>query len=504
MINIIQKFFLYTLIVIRSLLSVMAYGWRSKGKKKKFTLYQDLFKINANLQDFFSQHNIDNFVVDKTDYQKIYATCSINANIQRSIITRIKKQFSKHSLYYQQTCLGLKLNLPFYIPYLPCQSVQITEKIIINNRRLHNRFAYVELQFWVKKNNTFSYPNSNATFNEISADYIIDGQLSSLNTISTPLIETHINRVNFEIDAVYTWVNANDSEWLEDKKKYALEAENKHVASTGESRFDDHNELKNSIASIKMYAPFIRHIYIVTSSGKPEWLDDNDDFISMVYHKNIFNNIANLPTFNSHAIESNLHRIENLSTHFLYFNDDVFLNDFCTAEDFFFSNGYCKHFYSNKSIGILKTSESIEAPTNAALNNRSLITESYNRTLFKGFAKTPHPLNRETLIELNELFEYAFSISESNKIRDSADYSITSSLFQNYSYLNKSAAPSSINNINIGLDNKFYFIKIAFLLLAPSSRRRKTFCLNEANNKNDKTILSIYLQYLYYQLFNSM
>lgn len=32
-----------------------------------------------------------------------------------------------------------------------------------------------------------------------------------------------------------------------------------------------------------------------------------------------------LPTFNSHVIEANLHKIPNLSEHFIYFNDDVFV-----------------------------------------------------------------------------------------------------------------------------------------------------------------------------------
>lgn len=33
-----------------------------------------------------------------------------------------------------------------------------------------------------------------------------------------------------------------------------------------------------------------------------------------------------LPTFNSHAIEINIHKIEGLAEHFVYFNDDTFIN----------------------------------------------------------------------------------------------------------------------------------------------------------------------------------
>ena len=36
-----------------------------------------------------------------------------------------------------------------------------------------------------------------------------------------------------------------------------------------------------------------------------------------------------LPTFSSHAIELNMHRIPDLAEHFLYFNDDVYLMKPC-------------------------------------------------------------------------------------------------------------------------------------------------------------------------------
>lgn len=45
-----------------------------------------------------------------------------------------------------------------------------------------------------------------------------------------------------------------------------------------------------------------------------------------------------LPTFNSHAIEINIHKIEGLAEHFVYFNDDTFINSPLEPE-FFFKNG---------------------------------------------------------------------------------------------------------------------------------------------------------------------
>lgn len=52
---------------------------------------------------------------------------------------------------------------------------------------------------------------------------------------------------------------------------------------------------------------------------------DHKDFIPYEY----------LPTFNSHTIEHNFHRIINLSEHFVVFNDDMFINASITPEYYF-------------------------------------------------------------------------------------------------------------------------------------------------------------------------
>ena len=44
-----------------------------------------------------------------------------------------------------------------------------------------------------------------------------------------------------------------------------------------------------------------------------------------------------LPTFNSAAIELNLHRIEGLSENFVFFNDDMYLIQDVKPDDFFLS-----------------------------------------------------------------------------------------------------------------------------------------------------------------------
>jgi len=71
--------------------------------------------------------------------------------------------------------------------------------------------------------------------------------------------------------------------------------------------------------------PWVRNIYIVTNGQVPLWLNTSHPKIRMVSHKEIFKWPDHLPTFNSLAIESHLHRISGISDHFIYFNDDMML-----------------------------------------------------------------------------------------------------------------------------------------------------------------------------------
>lgn len=102
-----------------------------------------------------------------------------------------------------------------------------------------------------------------------------------------------------------------------------------------ESRFKDNEEFKYSLRSVDMYAPWVRHIYVVTSGHYPNWLNKSHPKIKIIKHSDFFSNLSHLPTFNTNAIECNLHKIKGLSNKFLYFNDDFILNRPISFQDFY-------------------------------------------------------------------------------------------------------------------------------------------------------------------------
>ena len=137
---------------------------------------------------------------------------------------------------------------------------------------------------------------------------------------------------NYPIDIVIPWVDGNDPAWLEQKAKYSGEI------TTSVRRFDyqEWGLLKYWFRGIEECAPWVRNVFFITWGHIPEWLNTNNQKLRIVNHKDYIPG-EYLPTFSSHTIELNFHRIEGLAEHFVYFNDDMYLVNKTKPDDFFFN-----------------------------------------------------------------------------------------------------------------------------------------------------------------------
>lgn len=142
---------------------------------------------------------------------------------------------------------------------------------------------------------------------------------------------------NFDVDLVYLWVDGNDPGFRA-RRNAALGKTEDTADSNCDGRVTDNQELKYSLRSVEKYAPWIRHIYIVTDSLVPGWLDLSNPKVEIVNQNDILPP-ESIPTFNSVVIEHCLHKIPGLSEHFLYANDDMFFNRPVKKSDFFTEDG---------------------------------------------------------------------------------------------------------------------------------------------------------------------
>ncbi|MGQ0631258.1 MAG: stealth conserved region 3 domain-containing protein [Sporichthyaceae bacterium] len=284
-------------------------------------------------------------------------------------------------------------------------------------------------------------------------------------------------KVDFEIDVVYTWVNGADPTW-QARRDAAWAKANPHEHSNlaaNPSRYLDRAELRYSLRSLERNAPWVRHIYVVTDHQVPAWLNPADPRLRIVDHTEIFTDSGALPTFNSHAIESRLHRIPGLAEHYLYLNDDMFFGAPCAPEDFFVGNGLARLFPSPKSLphGPVSTTDTpVEA---AGKNNRALLDKHFGRTLSHRFLHAPYPQLRSVVTEMESAFGADFARTAASSFRHPSDISIPASLVGNYAYLSARAVPGSLTYAYVDLADP----RLGRRLRAIRAQHPQVFCLND-------------------------
>lgn len=131
------------------------------------------------------------------------------------------------------------------------------------------------------------------------------------------------------IDIVFPWVDGSDPAWQENKRRYS-----DHPDENDAVRFRDWGLLKYVFRGIEQNLPWVRKVHFITCGHVPEWLDLDYPKLHFVKHSDYIPEQW-LPTFNSHPIELNIHRIPDLSEQFIYMNDDIFFVKPMKPEDFF-------------------------------------------------------------------------------------------------------------------------------------------------------------------------
>ncbi len=169
-----------------------------------------------------------------------------------------------------------------------------------------------------------------------------------------------------KIDFVITWVDGRDPEWLKEKNKFVP------VAQDDAQRFEDWDLLKYWFRGVEKFAPWVNKVHFITWRHLPPFLDVSHPKLNIVKHVDYLDE-AYLPTFNSNAIELSMHKIENLSEHFVYFNDDMYLLKPVVKSDFFEND-------LPKDVAILNPiiARSDNSIANVMLNNMGIINKHFS------------------------------------------------------------------------------------------------------------------------------
>jgi hypothetical protein len=283
--------------------------------------------------------------------------------------------------------------------------------------------------------------------------------------------------VDLPIDVVYTWVDDHDPAW---RRRYA-EMLREHVGdgdaeATGPARYHNRDELRYSLRSLAAFAPWVRQVHVVTAGQVPAWLQAEAPHVRIVPHEEILDPDC-LPTFNSHAIESRLHRIPGLAEHYLYFNDDFFLGRPCAPSTFFTPDGRPRMFPDQQAMVPDGRSCPADRPVDSASKNtRDLMADEFGLTVRHKMQHAPYPQRRDILFEMEERFPLAFKRTARNPFRHHTDVNIPSCLSHYYGLATGVAVPSRIPASYINIGNPWAGLTMRRLLARGG---RDVFCLND-------------------------
>lgn len=148
--------------------------------------------------------------------------------------------------------------------------------------------------------------------------------------------------MRFDIDIVYTWCSDADEVWRNKKTAAARDCGlADDFAGNAGCRFADNDDLKYSLRSLELYAPWVRKVFLVIDDdiSPPVWIKTDHPKLRIVRLGEIMPPDC-LPCFCSDTIEHHLARIPGLAERYVYSNDDCMFYRPVGPEFFFARDGY--------------------------------------------------------------------------------------------------------------------------------------------------------------------
>jgi hypothetical protein len=320
-------------------------------------------------------------------------------------------------------------------------------------------------------------PGDTPPFRSVDGSATIATEHRETSAVATPGVHSP-QQPSFPIDVVYTWVDDRDPVWQaryrEALSRWPNDGLNPEAVSP--ARFHSRDELRYSLRSLAQYAPFVRNVYIVTAGQVPAWLDPDVPNLRVVPHEEILDADC-LPTFNSHAIESALHRIEGLAEHYLYLNDDFFFGRSCHATTFFTATGRPKLFPDQRAmVPDGPCSPADRAVDSASKNTREIVWADFEFPVKYKMQHVPYAQRRDVLAEMEERFPLAFKQTAHNPFRHYTDVNIPSCLSQYYALLTGAAVTGRVRSSYINIGNPWAGLTMRRLL---QHNDVDVFCLND-------------------------
>jgi hypothetical protein len=367
---------------------------------------------------------------------------------------------------------------------LTCAAVNLEDTTLATEGGMRPSASYrCQVEFWTRRQDAqLEAPGRNQKGIRAIDPTTVDGSTVVTPSGGRPVATSPVfsprawDEVDFPVDVVFLWVDDSDPQWQALRQQHlgATDTAELHRTSLSEARFRDRDELRYALRSVHYYAPWVRRIHLVTAGQRPDWLDATGDEVTLVDHRDIFDE-GDLPTFNSNAIISRLHHIPGIADHYILMNDDVFLSRPVAPDLFFDPTGAPKFFLSPRQI------PSERVPDETALDSarravRELVLRDRGTHVTQLLYHTPHPQLRSWHEELEAAYPDLYARTAQNRFRHPSD--LEPLLLHDYlGYLDQRAQPGSIRYRYTSTGSQRFSAVLDKLLREPE--QLDTFCLND-------------------------
>lgn len=214
----------------------------------------------------------------------------------------------------------------------------------------------------------------------------------------------------FPVDVVWTYCSPKSNAR---KNDFAVKSNELLILNT---MVDD---IKYSLRSVATHMPWFNHIYIVISDDDvlPKYVRKHLPDLTIVKHSQIIPKKF-LPTFNPNVIESYIHRIKDLTEHFVYCNDDTFV---CKPTSW-------KHFFTASGMPI---NRHYVGPTRHSLKkNPILFVQMMQHAIAKysmNYTRYQHqiyPYKKSLIQEYEKRFENELKKASFHRFRNPTDFNL--------------------------------------------------------------------------------
>ncbi len=301
-----------------------------------------------------------------------------------------------------------------------------------------------------------------------------------------------------KIDFVICWVDSKDEEWQKEKAEFSPDI----MTDNRDIRYRDFDNLQYWFRGVEKHAPWVNKIHFITWGHLPSWLNTNHPKLNIVKHEDYIPK-EYLPTYSARPIEVNLHRIEELSEQFVYFNDDMFIVKPVKSTDFFLegyprdiaaidiaikadeihgsaaqNSIYIINKYFDKKKSIRKNFSKWYNPIYGKYLIKTLLLSPWN--YFTGFhvSHLPNAFLKSTFIEVWEKESDRLIFTSSNKFRNKSD--LTQYIFKFWQLASGNFKPGKAMGKNFNLGKN-----LESAVTAIEKQNYKLICLNDSDLIND-------------------